>query len=63
MADLKLEVTYKPDKSATLTELRAFVATLESLIDTTVAAPSEVDIALETDFEDDEQILVATWTV
>lgn len=63
MATTKVTVDYKPDKTSNLIDLRNHLELLESVIDTTVTAPSDVKVELDLDYDDDTKILVASWEV
>jgi hypothetical protein len=64
MAATKVEITFKPDKgSVPLPELLQHLALVESVADVTVTDGDDIDMTLETDYDDDKHVLVATWTV
>jgi hypothetical protein len=63
MADTKVEVTYKPTSKTTLVEFKDHIELVESLLDATISAPHDVVVTIDKDYNDDRDIVVATWSV
>lgn len=64
MATTTVKITVKPDRGKfTSSELRNELDNIDALAELNGVEPSEVDVALDTDYDDDQRIVAATWTV
>lgn len=64
MAMTTAKITVKPDRGKfTSAELRSELDNIDSLAEMNGVEPHELDVALDTDYDDDARIIVATWTV
>ena len=63
MADTSIKVFYKPNSKTTLEELKNHVELLESLADASVAAPVDIVVGIEKDYDDDSDVITALWDI
>lgn len=64
MAETSVKITVKPSKGRfTSAELRAELDNIDTLAEMNGVQPDELDITLDTDYDDDSRIIVGTWTV
>lgn len=64
MATTTVQITVKPDKGKFKSaELREELDNIDALAEMNAVKADEVEIHLDTDYETDERIVVASWTV
>lgn len=62
MAKTEIHVTYAPDSKSTFTDLQNHLTLVESVLDATISAPSEVRVDMDID-SDGNQAIITTWDV
>jgi hypothetical protein len=59
-----VKITVKPDRGKLSSfDLRNELDNIDALAELNAVEPGDVDVALDTDYDDDSRILVATWDV
>lgn len=64
MATTTAKITVKPDRGKfSSAELRSELDNIDALAEMNGVEPHDLDVELDTDYDDDSRIIVATWTV